>query len=81
MARIIIEKRICDRCGKEHEIGPLWDGFPLIRVMHQPSKRLVFRSQRENQMWSREKDIELCRDCVIDLEDWLQGGAGDGKTD
>lgn len=81
MARIIIEKRICDRCGKEQETAPLWEIFPLIKVMHQPSKRLVFRSQRENQMWSQEKDLELCRDCAIDLEDWLQGGAEDGKTD
>lgn len=72
MSKIITEIHVCDRCGKEHKEEPLLQGFDLVTVYHQPSMLLRFKSKHYDIYgWRYERNLELCKECMDAMEEWL----------
>lgn len=82
MARIITERCICDRCGKEYITNPFWQGFPIIKIQQRSCIRITYKTMRatdDNRGWTRQVTKELCEDCMRSLNEWFaKGKEGEG---
>lgn len=46
MARIVTERYICDRCGKDYITKPFWQGFQIIKIQQRTCIRITYKTLR-----------------------------------
>lgn len=62
----------CDRCKKELRYDPLFVPLTRVRMMKRTRMRIVFQKP-DFGGWNDTCDVELCKECVKELEKWMEG--------
>lgn len=77
MARIVTERYICDRCGKDYDTKPIWPGFLTVKIQKRSCIRITYKTLRASDDgidWSGQETKELCVDCLRSLNEWFAKG-------
>ena len=70
MAVIVKTTEYCDRCKKEMKNQPLIVNLIKVKIMRMDRKQVRYRVPGEH-MWYEERVVDLCKDCVRALDDWI----------
>lgn len=70
MAVIVKTTEYCDRCKKEIKNHPLIVNLIKVNIMRMDRRRVRYRVPGEH-MWLDEREVDLCKDCVRALDDWI----------
>lgn len=60
-------KRICDRCGKEIEVGKSLYEVHAYERSHRPDGTLDFQASK------LDDGVELCENCYGEIENFIKG--------